>query len=83
MSRLVASFEISFRTPIDERNLFTANGQKSPEAETLEEVGALLTKGLKWLTSAAAEVFASALAGNKRADLVGEHTIGRAAVLDF
>jgi len=24
-------------------------------------------------------VFASALAGNKRADLVGEHTIGRAA----
>ena len=30
-------------------------------------------------TSAAAEVFASALAGNKRADLVGEHTIGRAA----
>jgi carboxyl-terminal processing protease len=30
-------------------------------------------------TSAAAEVFASALAGNKRADLIGEHTIGRAA----
>jgi carboxyl-terminal processing protease len=30
-------------------------------------------------TSAAAELFASALAGNKRADLVGEHTIGRAA----
>jgi carboxyl-terminal processing protease len=31
-------------------------------------------------TSGAAEVFASALAGNERADLVGEHTIGRAGV---
>jgi carboxyl-terminal processing protease len=31
-------------------------------------------------TSAAAELFASALVGNKRADLVGEHTIGRAAI---
>jgi carboxyl-terminal processing protease len=31
-------------------------------------------------TSAAAELFASALLGNKRAELVGEHTIGRAAV---
>jgi carboxyl-terminal processing protease len=30
-------------------------------------------------TSGAAEVFAAALAGNHRADLVGEHTIGRAA----
>lgn len=30
-------------------------------------------------TSGAAELFASALVGNKRADLVGEHTIGRAA----
>jgi carboxyl-terminal processing protease len=30
-------------------------------------------------TSGAAEIFASALNGNKRADLVGEHTIGRAA----
>src|SRR4029450_7695739 len=30
-------------------------------------------------TAAAAEVFASALSGNKRADLIGEHTIGRAA----
>ena len=30
-------------------------------------------------TSAAAEVFASALSGNRRADLIGEHTIGRAA----
>jgi carboxyl-terminal processing protease len=31
-------------------------------------------------TSGAAELFASALVGNKRADLIGEHTIGRAAV---
>jgi carboxyl-terminal processing protease len=30
-------------------------------------------------TSGAAELFASALSGNKRADLIGEHTIGRAA----
>jgi carboxyl-terminal processing protease len=30
-------------------------------------------------TSGAAEVFAAALDGNKRADLIGEHTIGRAA----
>jgi carboxyl-terminal processing protease len=30
-------------------------------------------------TSGAAELFASALVGNKRAELVGEHTIGRAA----
>ena len=29
-------------------------------------------------TSGAAEIFASALLGNKRADIVGEHTIGRA-----
>jgi carboxyl-terminal processing protease len=31
-------------------------------------------------TVGAAEVFASALAGNSRADLIGEHTMGRAAV---
>jgi carboxyl-terminal processing protease len=31
-------------------------------------------------TSGAAELFASALSGNKRADLIGEHTIGRAAI---
>jgi carboxyl-terminal processing protease len=30
-------------------------------------------------TSGAAELFASALSGNKRADLIGERTIGRAA----
>jgi carboxyl-terminal processing protease len=31
-------------------------------------------------TSGAAEIFASALSGNQRADLVGEHTIGRTGV---
>jgi len=31
-------------------------------------------------TAGASELFASAIAGNKRADLVGEHTIGRAGV---
>jgi len=31
-------------------------------------------------TSGAAELFASALVGNERADLVGEHTIGRAGI---
>jgi carboxyl-terminal processing protease len=36
----------------------------------------LITNG----TSGAAEVFAAALDGNKRGDLVGEHTLGRAAV---
>ena len=30
-------------------------------------------------TSAASEIFASALVGNQRAELIGEHTIGRAA----
>jgi carboxyl-terminal processing protease len=36
----------------------------------------LITTG----TSGAAEVFAAALDGNKRAELVGEHTIGRAGI---
>ena len=31
-------------------------------------------------TSGAAELFASAMSGNQRAELVGEHTIGRAAI---
>ena len=39
-------------------------------------VKVLVTAG----TSGAAEVFAAALDGNKRAELIGEHTIGRAAL---
>lgn len=50
-----ASFEVSFRMPIEERNLFTSIGQKPPEVEILEEVGGLLKKGLKWLATSAAE----------------------------
>ena len=34
-------------------------------------------------TSGPAEIFAAALAGNKRADLVGEHTIGRAGTQEL
>ena len=34
-------------------------------------------------TSGPAEIFAGALAGNKRADLVGEHTIGRAGLQEL
>ena len=48
-----ASSEISFRMPVEEKNLFTSTGHKSPEVETLEEVGSLLNKGLKWLTTSA------------------------------
>ena len=36
----------------------------------------LITNG----TAGAAEIFAAALDGNRRADLVGEHTLGRAAI---
>ena len=66
-----------------------AGRAKDPKAEAPKEsivagqgdgavtlpVQVLVTAG----TSGAAEVFAAALDGNKRADLVGEHTIGRAA----
>ena len=50
-----SSFEISFRMPIEEKDLFSESGEKSPETETLEEVSELLKKGLAWLTSAAGE----------------------------
>lgn len=49
------SFEISFRMPIEEKNLFTSIDEKSPEVKTLEEVRNLLNKGLKWLTTSAGE----------------------------
>lgn len=52
---------------------FTA---KAGDGEFQMPVQVLVTAG----TSGAAEVFAAALAGNARADLVGEHTIGRAGV---
>jgi carboxyl-terminal processing protease len=34
-------------------------------------------------TSQAAEVFAASLSGHKRADLIGEHTLGRAATQEL
>jgi carboxyl-terminal processing protease len=34
-------------------------------------------------TSGPAEIFAAALSGNKRADLIGEHTIGRAGTQEL
>jgi carboxyl-terminal processing protease len=61
-------------------------GRKGEAKETVEAragdgavtlpVQILITSG----TAGAAEVFAAALSGNKRAELVGEHTIGRASV---
>lgn len=51
----LSSFVISFRMPIQEKNLLTRTGEKSVEAETLAEVGRLLNKGLRWLTSASGE----------------------------
>lgn len=47
----------------------------SGDGSVTQPVALLIDTG----TSAAAEIFAAALAGNQRADLIGEHTIGRAA----
>lgn len=52
---------------------FTA---KPGDGEFQMPIQVLVTAG----TSGAAEIFAAALSGNKRADLIGEHTIGRAGV---
>jgi len=49
------SFEIGFRMPLDSRALLTSSGEKTPESETLDQVGGLLVKGLNWLKSAAGE----------------------------
>ncbi len=71
--------------------LFVANGtlamreSKSGTRDTIvatagsDAIGAPLAILIDTGTSAAAEVFAASLAGNKRGDLFGEHTIGRAA----
>jgi carboxyl-terminal processing protease len=71
--------------------LFIAKGTlamretKGVERETIDARagdGAVTTPAVVLMdlgTSGAAELFASAMAGNKRADLIGEHTIGRAA----
>lgn len=49
---------------------------KPGDGEIVLPVSLLVTAG----TSGAAEIFAAALDGNGRADLVGEHTLGRAGV---
>jgi carboxyl-terminal processing protease len=62
-----------------------AEGQKEavPEPIAAKPGDGLVALPVQILVSAgssgAAEVFAAALDGNKRADLIGEHTIGRAA----
>lgn len=48
---------------------------QAPDGSLSAPIALLVDQG----TAAAAEMFASALAGNKRAELVGERTLGRAA----
>ncbi len=76
---------------LDVARLFVASGTLAqrevkgaqPEAITAQSGDGAITLPTTLLvdtgTSGAAEVFASALLGNERADLIGEHTIGRAA----
>ena len=75
---------------LDLAKLFVSNGTlamreaKSGTRETIPATGgAAITAPVDVLidtgTSGAAELAASAIAGNKRGDLVGEHTIGRVA----
>ena len=76
---------------IDLARLFVANGtlaMRETRGGAKETIAAASGDGSITLpaallvdagTSGAAELFASALAGNKRAELIGEHTIGRAA----
>jgi carboxyl-terminal processing protease len=56
----------------DQREVVTA---ASPDGAIHDPVALLVSQG----TAGAAEVFAAALEGNSRAELVGEHTLGRAA----
>jgi carboxyl-terminal processing protease len=68
----VPSGTLTVRQSKDQRDVVTA----APTDGTLKEpVALLVSQG----TSGAAEVFAAALDGNDRAELIGEHTIGRAA----
>ncbi len=56
------------------------NGRRSPPARGDGAVTAPAALLVDTGTSGAAELFAAALSGNQRADLIGERTIGRAAV---
>jgi carboxyl-terminal processing protease len=63
---------ITVRQGKDQREVVTANAS---DGSLREPVVLLVSQG----TAGAAEVFAAALDGNDRAELVGEHTLGRAA----
>ena len=68
----VPSGTLTVRQSKDQRDVVTA---AATDGALKEPVALLVSQG----TSGAAEVFAAALDGNDRAELVGEHTIGRAA----
>jgi carboxyl-terminal processing protease len=68
----VPSGTLTVRQGKDQREVVTAAAADGP---LREPVALLVSQG----TSGAAEVFAAALDGNERAELVGEHTLGRAA----
>jgi len=68
----VPSGTLTVRQGKDQRDVVTA---AATDGSLREPVALLVSQG----TSGAAEVFAAALDGNERAELVGEHTLGRAA----
>jgi len=68
----VPSGTLTVRQSKDQREVVAA---ASSDGALREPVALLVSQG----TAGAAEVFAAALDGNERAELVGEHTLGRAA----
>jgi carboxyl-terminal processing protease len=68
----VPSGTLTVRLGKSQRDVVAAGATDGP---LREPVALLVSQG----TSGAAEVFAAALDGNERAELVGEHTLGRAA----
>jgi len=68
----VPSGTLAVKQSKDQREVVSA---ASSDGALREPVALLVSQG----TSGAAEVFAAALEGNARAELVGEHTLGRAA----
>ena len=68
----VPSGTLTVRQGKEQREVIAASGS---DGSLREPVALLVSNG----TAGAAEVFAAALDGNERADLVGEHTLGRAA----
>ena len=68
----VPSGTLTVRQSKDQREVVAA---ASADGVLKEPVALLVSQG----TSGAAEVFAAALDGNDRAELIGEHTLGRAA----